>query len=78
MDVAFNKHRPPILQVLTMVSELKRALFPPLVLAALLIGLCRVSLAQGNADLGAPDLAPFPTWLARGVTLFQNVLRARR
>src|SRR5438876_154526 len=57
-----------------MVPKLKRALFPPLVLAALLLGLCRVSLAQGDADLEAPGLAPFPTTLARGATLFQNVL----
>jgi hypothetical protein len=73
IEVALDKYRLPIAQVLTMVSKLKPALFPPLVLAALLIGLCRVSLAQGDADLDAPGLAPFPTSSARGVTLFQNV-----
>jgi imidazolonepropionase-like amidohydrolase len=56
-----------------MVPKLKRALFPPLVLAALLVGLCRMSLAQGDADLEAPGLAPFPATLAHGATLFQNV-----
>jgi imidazolonepropionase-like amidohydrolase len=30
-------------------------------------------LAQGNADLEAPGLAPFPAILARGATLLQNV-----
>jgi hypothetical protein len=34
---------------------------------------CRASLGQGNADLEAPGLAPFPVTLARGATLFQNV-----
>jgi hypothetical protein len=56
-----------------MVRTLKRALFPSLLLAALLVGLCRGSLAQGDADLEAPGLAPFPVTLARGATLFQSV-----
>ena len=73
MDAVFDTYRLPIFQGLTMVPKLKRALFPPLVLAALLLGLCRVSLAQGDADLEAPGLAPFPTTLARGATLFHNV-----
>jgi hypothetical protein len=62
-----------VLQVLTMVRTLKRALFPSLLLAALLVGLCRGSLAQGDAGLEAPGLAPFPATLARGATLFQSV-----
>jgi imidazolonepropionase-like amidohydrolase len=56
-----------------MLRKLKLALCLSLVLAALVIGLCRVSLAQGDADLEAPGLAPFPATLARGTTLFQNV-----
>ena len=56
-----------------MLRKLKLALCLSLVLAALVIGLCRVSLAQGDADLEAPGLAPFPATLARGATLFQNV-----
>ncbi len=54
--------------------KLKVVRFPLLVLAALLVGLCQASLGQGDADLEAPGLAPFPTTLAGGgVTLFQNV-----
>jgi imidazolonepropionase-like amidohydrolase len=45
-----------------------------LVTAALLVGLCRASLGQGDADLEAPGLAPFHATLAGGATtLFQNV-----
>src|ERR1700746_3897746 len=57
-----------------MVRKLKLSLWPSLVLAALLVGLCRAVLGQGDADLEAPGLAPFPATLAGGaVTLFQNV-----
>ena len=57
-----------------MVRKLKLALWPSLVLAALLVGLCRAVLGQGDADLEAPGLAPFPATLAGGaVTLFQSV-----
>ena len=56
-----------------MVRKLKLALCPPLVLAVFLLGLCRPSWGQGDADLEAPGLAPFPATLARGATLFQNV-----
>src|SRR6201993_1330008 len=57
-----------------MVRKLKLLLYPSLVLAALLVGLCRAVLGQGDADLEAPGLAPFPATLAGGtVTLFQNV-----
>ena len=57
-----------------MIRKLKLALYPPLVAVALLAGLCRASLGQGDADLEAPGLAPFPTTLAGGATtLFQNV-----
>jgi len=56
-----------------MVRKLKLALYPSLVVA-LLIWLCRASLGQGDADLEAPGLAPFPTTLAGdATTLFQNV-----
>jgi imidazolonepropionase-like amidohydrolase len=58
----------------TMVRKLKLALYPLLVTAALLVGLCRASLGQGDADLEAPGLAPFHGTLAGGATtLFQNV-----
>jgi hypothetical protein len=56
-----------------MLRKLKLALCLSLVLTALVIGLCRASLAQRDADLEAPGLAPFPVTLARGATLFQNV-----
>jgi imidazolonepropionase-like amidohydrolase len=55
------------------VEKSKRVVYPLLVLAVALVGLCRASLGQGDADLEAPGLAPFPTTLARGTTLFQNV-----
>jgi hypothetical protein len=57
-----------------MVRKLKLALWPSLVLPALLVGLCQAVLGQGDADLEVPGLAPFPATLAGGaVTLFQNV-----
>ena len=58
---------------LTVIRRLKLHLFPSLVLAVLLVGLCRAGLGQGDADLEALGLAPFPTTLAHGDTLFQNV-----
>ena len=57
----------------TTVRKLKLGLCLSLVSAALSVGLCQPSLGQGDADLEAPGLAPFPTTLARGATLFQNV-----
>src|SRR5215471_497162 len=58
----------------TMVRYFKMALYRSLVAAALLAGLCRASLGQGDADLEAPGLAPFPTTLAgNAATLFQDV-----
>jgi imidazolonepropionase-like amidohydrolase len=57
----------------TTVRKLKLVLCLSLVSAALSVGLCQPSLGQGDADLEAPGLAPFPTTLARGATLFQNV-----
>ena len=55
----------------------KRALYPSLVFlvfAALLVGLCRASRGQGDADLEAPGLPPYFTTLAGGAaTLFENV-----
>ena len=56
-----------------MVWKLKLVLYPSLVLAVFLVGLCRASWGQGDADLEALGLAPFPTTLAHGATLFQNV-----
>ena len=48
-------------------------LCPALMLAALIVGICRASLGH-DAHLEAPGLAPFPTTLASGTaTLFQNV-----
>jgi imidazolonepropionase-like amidohydrolase len=37
------------------------------------VGLCRESLAQGDADLEAPGMASFPTPVSGGATLFRNV-----
>jgi len=59
---------------LSIVRKLKPVLCPLLVLAALSGGLRQASLGQGDADLEAPGLAPFPTPSAGGAaTLFQNV-----
>jgi hypothetical protein len=63
-----SKHQPP---GLTVVEKSKRVVYPLLVLAVALVGLCRPSSGQGDAE--APGLAPFPTTLAHGATLFQNV-----
>ena len=55
-------------------AKLKLIPSPSLVLVALLLGVCRASLGQGDATLEAPGLAPVATTLASGnVTLFQNV-----
>jgi len=55
-------------------AKLKLIPNPSLVLVALLLGVCRASLGQGDATLEAPGLAPLSTTLASGnVTLFQNV-----
>ena len=57
-----------------MIRILKLALSTPLVLAAaLVVGPCRVSLAQGDADLEAPGLEPFTAAVSGDTTLFQNV-----
>ncbi len=57
-----------------MIRILKLALGTPLILAAaLVVGTCRVSLAQGDADLEAPGLEPFAAAVSGGITLFQNV-----
>jgi imidazolonepropionase-like amidohydrolase len=57
-----------------MARTLKRVLGPPLMLAAaFVVGLCQVSLAQGDADLEAPGLEPFAAPSSHGATLFQNV-----
>jgi imidazolonepropionase-like amidohydrolase len=58
---------------LRMARKSKLLLSLSLLLAALSVGLCRVGLAQGDADLEAPGLAPFPATMAHGATLFQNV-----
>src|SRR5262249_38833826 len=65
-----SKKKPP---GLTMVQKSKRAIYSLLLLTTALLGLSRASWGQGDADLEAPGLEPFPTPLARGATLFQNV-----
>jgi imidazolonepropionase-like amidohydrolase len=45
----------------------------PMFVAALAVGLCQRSLAQGDADLAAPGLASPPKPTGAGTTLFQNV-----
>ena len=53
---------------------LKLALGAPLILAAtLVVGPCRESFAQGDAELEAPGLEPFTASASGGTTLFQNV-----
>ena len=57
-----------------MIRILKFVLGVPLILAAsLVVGPCRVSFAQGDADLEAPGLEFFATPVSGGTTLFQNV-----
>ena len=57
-----------------MIRILKVALSAPLILAAaLVVGPCRVSFAQGDADLEAPGLESFAAPVIGGATLFQNV-----
>jgi imidazolonepropionase-like amidohydrolase len=57
---------------LTAAQKLKRMLYPSLVSAALVIGLCRASLAQYEAfELGPEEVAPILA--SDGGTLFQNV-----
>ena len=57
-----------------MIRILKFVLGAPLILAAsLVVGPCRVSFAQGDADLEAPGLESFATPVSGGTTLFQNV-----
>jgi imidazolonepropionase-like amidohydrolase len=56
------------------IRTLKLAPAAPLILAAaLLVVFCRVSFAQGDADLEAPGLEPFTATVSGGATLFQNV-----
>ena len=58
--------------MMTRISKL--ALGAPLILAAaLVVGPCRVSFAQGDADLEAPGLESFAAPVSGGTTLFQNV-----
>src|ERR1700690_3643946 len=58
----------------TSVRILGLVLGPTLMLAsAFVVGSCQVSLAQGDADLEAPGLAPFATPASPQPTLFQNV-----
>ena len=56
----------------TMVRDLLRMLFPPLLAAAFLVGLCRPDLAQYEALDLVPEQAA-PTLPAGGATLFLNV-----
>ena len=57
-----------------MIRMLKLALGAKLILAAALgVGPCWVSFAQGDADLEAPGLAPSTASVSGGATLFQNV-----
>src|ERR1700720_4488975 len=53
--------------------KLRLSLCRSLVSAALLVGLCEASLAQGDADLEAPGLPAFAATLASGSPPFQNV-----
>jgi len=58
---------------LMMIRILKRTLAAPLILtAALVVGPCGASFAQGDADLEAPGLESFAASVSGGTTLFQN------
>jgi imidazolonepropionase-like amidohydrolase len=58
----------------TVARILGLVLGPTLMLAAaVVVGSCQVSSAQGDADLEAPGLAPFATPASPQPTLFQNV-----
>jgi imidazolonepropionase-like amidohydrolase len=58
----------------SVIRILKLALGAPLILAAaLVLGPCRASFAQGDTDLEAPGLPPFAGPVSSGTTLFQNV-----
>jgi imidazolonepropionase-like amidohydrolase len=46
---------------------------PFILTIALVLGACRASLAQGDADLAAPGLEPITAPVSGGTTLFQNV-----
>ena len=60
--------------LMSVIRILKLALGAPLILAAaLVLGPCRASFAQGDADLEAPGLEPFAGPVSSGTTLFQNV-----
>ncbi len=58
-----------------MIRMLKRASrgAPLILAAALMVGACGASLAQGDADLEAPGLESFPAPASGVATLFQNV-----
>ena len=57
-----------------MIRTLKLVLgLTPMFAAALVVGLCQESLAQGDADLEVPGMASFPTPVSGGATLFRNV-----
>ena len=61
-----------------MVRKLKLPLYPLLVTAALLVGLCRATLGQGDADLEAPGLPPYSMTLAGGAATLSPVYWAFR
>jgi imidazolonepropionase-like amidohydrolase len=67
-----SRNLPSASFALTTIRNLRRMLLPPLLAAALLIGLCQQSPAQHEAlELGPEEAAP--TLPAGGATLFQNV-----
>src|SRR5580698_2837747 len=56
-------------------ARILRVLLGPtfMLASAVVVGSCQVSLAQGDADLEAPGMAPFATPASPQPTLFQNV-----
>src|ERR1700709_766102 len=66
------RNRPGISFALTMVGELRRMLFSPLLAASFLVGLCQPGLAQYEALDLVPEQAA-PILPAAGDTLFLNV-----
>jgi imidazolonepropionase-like amidohydrolase len=59
--------------MMTRIFKLAPGVAPFILAAALVTGACRLSLAQGDADLEAPGLQPFVAQVNGGTTLFQNV-----
>jgi imidazolonepropionase-like amidohydrolase len=59
--------------MMTRISKLASGVASLILATALVVGSCRASLTQGDADLEAPGSEPFIASASSGTTLFQNV-----